>query len=146
MQLALNANVAFGNMVGAFSSAVSVLVSYVKMISLNIRLRAKYWNLKIINVNVKRQCYYKFQLLIDLFCVPGQSCNRIGQYSCLRCKACYCEDHVKRKGFKYEKNKAIPCPKCNYDTSQTKDLSMSSRFFFICWETFLQYIGLCFFY
>lgn len=56
-----------------------------------------------------------------------QSCNRIGQYSCLRCKNCYCEDHVKRKGFKYEKNKPIPCPKCNYDTSQTKDLSMSSK-------------------
>jgi len=56
-----------------------------------------------------------------------QSCNRIGQYSCLRCKTCYCDDHVKRKGFKYEKNKPIPCPKCNYDTSQTKDLSMSTR-------------------
>jgi hypothetical protein len=40
---------------------------------------------------------------------------------------CYCEDHVKRKGFKYEKNKPIPCPKCNYETSQTKDLSMSTR-------------------
>lgn len=59
--------------------------------------------------------------------ILGQSCNRIGQYSCLRCKTCYCDDHVKRKGFKYEKNKAIPCPKCNYDTSQTKDLSMSSK-------------------
>ncbi|GAB0093632.1 Zinc finger protein 330 homolog [Sergentomyia squamirostris] len=56
-----------------------------------------------------------------------QSCNRLGQYSCLRCKTCYCEEHVKRKGFKYEKNKAIPCPKCNYETSQTKDLSMSVR-------------------
>lgn len=56
-----------------------------------------------------------------------QSCNRLGQYSCLRCKTCYCEDHVKRKGFKYEKNKPIPCPKCNYDTSITKDLSMSTR-------------------
>lgn len=56
-----------------------------------------------------------------------QSCNRLGQYSCLRCKTCYCEDHVRRKGFKYEKNKAIPCPKCNYDTSVTKDLSMSTR-------------------
>uniref|UniRef100_A0A1L8DD20 Putative zinc finger protein n=1 Tax=Nyssomyia neivai TaxID=330878 RepID=A0A1L8DD20_9DIPT len=56
-----------------------------------------------------------------------QSCNRLGQYSCLRCKTCYCEDHVKRKGFKYEKNKPIPCPKCNYETSQTKDLSMSVR-------------------
>ncbi|XP_037885574.1 zinc finger protein 330 homolog [Glossina fuscipes] len=56
-----------------------------------------------------------------------QSCNRLGQYSCLRCKTCYCEDHVRRKGFKYEKNKAIPCPKCNYETSFTKDLSMSTR-------------------
>lgn len=56
-----------------------------------------------------------------------QSCNKLGQYSCLRCKTCYCEDHVKRKGFKYEKNKPIPCPKCGYDTSQTKDLSMSIR-------------------
>lgn len=59
----------------------------------------------------------------------GQSCNRLGQHSCLRCKICYCDDHVKRKGFKYEKNKPIPCPKCNYDTSLTKDLSMSSKCF-----------------
>lgn len=56
-----------------------------------------------------------------------QSCNKMGQYSCLKCKVCYCEDHVKRKGFKYDKNKAIPCPKCNYDTNETKDLSMSTR-------------------
>lgn len=56
-----------------------------------------------------------------------QSCNRLGQYSCLRCKTCYCEDHVRRKGFKYDKNKAIPCPKCGFETSQTKDLSMSTR-------------------
>ncbi|XP_047121184.1 zinc finger protein 330 homolog [Schistocerca piceifrons] len=56
-----------------------------------------------------------------------QSCNKLGQYSCLRCKTCYCEDHVRRKGFKYEKNKPIPCPKCGYETSQTKDLSMSTR-------------------
>jgi len=56
-----------------------------------------------------------------------QSCNRLGQYSCLRCKTCYCEDHVRRKGFKYDKNKAIPCPKCNYETSVTKELSMSTR-------------------
>nr|XP_034171282.1 zinc finger protein 330 homolog [Osmia lignaria] len=56
-----------------------------------------------------------------------QSCNRLGQYSCLRCKTCYCEDHVRRKGFKYDKNKPIPCPKCGFETSQTKDLSMSTR-------------------
>ncbi|CAB0016224.1 unnamed protein product [Nesidiocoris tenuis] len=49
------------------------------------------------------------------------------QHSCLRCKTCYCDDHVRRKGFKYEKNKAIPCPKCGFETSSTKDLSMSVR-------------------
>jgi hypothetical protein len=59
--------------------------------------------------------------------ISGQSCNKLGQYSCLRCKTCYCEDHVRRRGFKYEKNKPIPCPKCGYETSQTKDLSMSSK-------------------
>ncbi|XP_073999505.1 zinc finger protein 330 homolog Noa36 isoform X3 [Rhodnius prolixus] len=55
------------------------------------------------------------------------SCNKLGQYSCLRCKNCYCEDHVRRRGFKYEKNKPIPCPKCGFETSHTKDLSMSIR-------------------
>ncbi|XP_071949740.1 zinc finger protein 330-like [Antedon mediterranea] len=55
------------------------------------------------------------------------SCNKLGQYSCLRCKICYCEDHIRRKGFKYEKMTSIPCPKCGYDTKETKDLSMSTR-------------------
>ena len=63
--------------------------------------------------------------------ISGQSCNKLGQYSCLRCKTCYCEDHVRRKGFKYEKNKPIPCPKCGYETSQTKDLSMSSMLYVV---------------
>merc|ERR1711993_31748 len=56
-----------------------------------------------------------------------QSCNKHGQYSCLRCKACYCDDHVRRKGVKYEKNQAMLCPKCGYETSETKAMSMSTR-------------------
>jgi len=56
-----------------------------------------------------------------------QSCSRHGQYSCLRCKTCYCEDHVRRKGFKYERGQPVPCPKCGFETSETKDLSMSTR-------------------
>lgn len=55
------------------------------------------------------------------------SCNRLGQFSCLRCKICFCDDHVRRKGFKYPKGQAIPCPKCNHETSETKTLSMSTR-------------------
>jgi len=55
------------------------------------------------------------------------SCNRHGQYSCLRCKICFCEDHVRRKGIKYEKNQAMPCPKCGYETAETKAMSMSTR-------------------
>uniref|UniRef100_A0A672I588 Zinc finger protein 330 n=1 Tax=Salarias fasciatus TaxID=181472 RepID=A0A672I588_SALFA len=55
------------------------------------------------------------------------SCNRLGQHSCLRCKACYCDDHAKSKVFKQEKGKAPPCPKCGHETQETKDLSMSSK-------------------
>ena len=55
------------------------------------------------------------------------SCNRHGQYTCLRCKICFCEDHVRRKGVKYEKNAPIPCPKCSYETVETKAMAMSTK-------------------
>ncbi|XP_028658574.2 zinc finger protein 330 [Erpetoichthys calabaricus] len=55
------------------------------------------------------------------------SCNRLGQHSCLRCKACYCDDHARSKVFKHEKGKEPPCPKCGHETQGTKDLSMSTR-------------------
>uniref|UniRef100_H2ZKN9 Zinc finger protein 330 n=1 Tax=Ciona savignyi TaxID=51511 RepID=H2ZKN9_CIOSA len=55
------------------------------------------------------------------------SCNRHGQYSCMQCKVCFCEDHVRRKGFTYKKNEPIPCPKCSYKTRETKELSVSTR-------------------
>lgn len=57
----------------------------------------------------------------------GLSCNRHGQYSCLRCKTCYCEEHVRRKGVKYDNRQKLPCPKCGFDTEETKELSMSSK-------------------
>jgi len=56
-----------------------------------------------------------------------KSCNKHGQFSCLRCKDCYCDDHVKRKGVKYEKNQPVPCPKCGFEVSETKALAMSTR-------------------
>ncbi|XP_057303570.1 zinc finger protein 330 homolog [Hydractinia symbiolongicarpus] len=55
------------------------------------------------------------------------SCNKLGQFSCLRCKICFCDDHVRRKGHKYTRGQIPPCPKCGYDTKETKDLSMSTR-------------------
>ncbi|KAL5473132.1 hypothetical protein EMCRGX_G027578 [Ephydatia muelleri] len=55
------------------------------------------------------------------------SCNKLGQYSCLRCKLCYCDDHVRRKGVKYPKGEPIPCPKCSFEMKETKDLSMSTK-------------------
>ncbi len=58
----------------------------------------------------------------------GGSCNRLGQYSCLRCKICFCEEHVRRKGVKYVKGEPLPCPKCGHSTKETKELSMSSEF------------------
>ncbi|NP_998538.1 zinc finger protein 330 [Danio rerio] len=57
-------------------------------------------------------------------CLP---CNRLGQHSCLRCKACFCDDHARSKVFKQEKGKNPPCPKCGHETQETKDLSMSTR-------------------
>merc|ERR1712079_501915 len=56
-----------------------------------------------------------------------QSCNRHGQYTCLRCKICFCEDHVRRKGVKYEKHAPLPCPKCQYELVETKAMSMSTK-------------------
>merc|ERR1711874_961256 len=32
-----------------------------------------------------------------------------------------------RKGIKYDRHQEMPCPKCGYDTSETKALSMSTR-------------------
>lgn len=55
------------------------------------------------------------------------SCNRLGQHSCLRCKACFCDEHTRSKVFKQEKGKQPPCPKCGHETQETKDLSMSSK-------------------
>ena len=57
----------------------------------------------------------------------GASCNRLGQFSCLRCKICFCDDHVRRKGVKYAKGEPIGCPKCGYPMKETKELSMSSE-------------------
>lgn len=56
-----------------------------------------------------------------------QSCNRIGQYSCLRCKTCFCDEHVRRRGVRTERRAAPPCPRCAYPTHLTADLSMSTR-------------------
>uniref|UniRef100_A0A7S1KCE4 Zinc finger protein 330 n=1 Tax=Vitrella brassicaformis TaxID=1169539 RepID=A0A7S1KCE4_9ALVE len=56
------------------------------------------------------------------------SCNRLGIYSCLRCKVQYCAEHVHGKTFKAASKKdAPPCKKCGYELQETKDLAMSVR-------------------
>ncbi|XP_050682946.1 zinc finger protein 330 homolog [Leptidea sinapis] len=55
-----------------------------------------------------------------------QSCNRLGQYSCLRCKTCFCEEHVRRRGARPARG-APPCPRCAYPLHITADLAMSTR-------------------
>lgn len=125
MLFVLNAREVFGITAEGFLNARSASHFYARMISLNTKHRARFWSRRILNVTKWNEVLFtKLFLLLIL----GQSCNKLGQYSCLRCKICFCEDHVRRKGFKYEKNKAIPCPKCGYETSQTKDLSMSSKY------------------
>ncbi|XP_028168865.1 zinc finger protein 330 homolog [Ostrinia furnacalis] len=58
-----------------------------------------------------------------------QSCNRLGQYSCLRCKTCFCEEHVRRKLARPapDRRAAPPCPRCGHPTHVTADLSVSTR-------------------
>ena len=46
---------------------------------------------------------YLFQIFIqvvDSESLKCQSCNKNGQFTCLKCKVCYCDDHVRRKGVK----------------------------------------------
>ena len=38
--------------------------------------------------------------VIEAETLKCQSCNKHGQYSCLKCKVCFCDDHVRRKGVK----------------------------------------------
>ncbi|XP_013144173.1 PREDICTED: zinc finger protein 330 homolog [Papilio polytes] len=56
-----------------------------------------------------------------------QSCNRLGQYSCLRCKTCFCDEHVRRRGTRPDRRAAPPCPKCGFALLLTGELSMSTR-------------------
>ncbi|KHJ96041.1 hypothetical protein OESDEN_04004 [Oesophagostomum dentatum] len=55
------------------------------------------------------------------------SCNRLGTYTCMRCKICFCDEHVRRKGVVVARQKEMPCPKCSYPTKETKDFSVSVR-------------------
>ncbi|VDL82837.1 unnamed protein product [Nippostrongylus brasiliensis] len=55
------------------------------------------------------------------------SCNRLGAYTCMRCKICFCDEHVRRKGVAVVRSKDIPCPKCNCPVKETKDYSVSVR-------------------
>ncbi len=125
---ALNAREVYGTMVVESFNVHSVPTICVRTTSLNTKPRAKFWRLKLTNVNFLLG-YYLIAVSSNNIIFAGQSCNRHGQYSCLKCKICFCEDHVRRKGFKYEKGQPIPCPKCGFETSQTKDLSMSSKLF-----------------
>ncbi|XP_065839504.1 zinc finger protein 330 homolog [Oscarella lobularis] len=64
---------------------------------------------------------------LDAETTKCSSCNRLGQYTCLKCKTCFCEDHVRRKGFKYTRGQVLPCPKCGNPTKETSDLCLSTK-------------------
>ena len=52
---------------------------------------------------------------------------------------CFCDDHVWRKGHKHTRGQIPPCPKCGYETKETKQLSMSSELIisFLMYTTFV---------
>ena len=45
---------------------------------------------------------------------------------------------MRRKGVKYAKGEPIGCPKCGYQTKETKELSMSSE-----WAKVKYFLSLC---
>ncbi|DBB05547.1 hypothetical protein WJX77_007935 [Trebouxia sp. C0004] len=56
------------------------------------------------------------------------SCNRLGVWSCLRCKIAFCDTHVKGKVNQVlAKNQAYKCKKCGYELQESKMLSLSTR-------------------
>lgn len=55
------------------------------------------------------------------------SCNRLGLYTCLRCKICFCDEHVKGVTNTSKKGEALTCKKCSYPLRETKDISVSVR-------------------
>ncbi|BBN10934.1 hypothetical protein MPTK1_5g07690 [Marchantia polymorpha subsp. ruderalis] len=55
------------------------------------------------------------------------SCNRMGIYTCLRCKICFCDEHVKGLTNVNKRGEALACKKCNYPLKETKDISVSVR-------------------
>ncbi|CAM6045037.1 unnamed protein product [Sphagnum compactum] len=55
------------------------------------------------------------------------SCNRTGLYTCLRCKICFCDEHVKGVTNIAKRGEALVCKKCQYPLKETKDISVSVR-------------------
>eukprot|EP00803_Ostreobium_quekettii_P008228 evm.model.scf_638.2 EVM.evm.TU.scf_638.2 scf_638:23522-31216(-) len=56
------------------------------------------------------------------------SCNRLGNWSCLRCKICFCDTHVKSKTMGVlKKGESYKCKKCSFQLQESKMLSMSTR-------------------
>jgi len=65
--------------------------------------------------------------VLDAESYKCMSCNKFGQFSCMQCKICICDNHIRRKGFIYKKNEPLPCPKCGFATTETKDMSVSTK-------------------
>lgn len=51
----------------------------------------------------------------------------MGLYTCLRCKICFCDEHVKGVTNSTKKGEGLTCKKCGYPLRETKDLSVSVR-------------------
>lgn len=55
------------------------------------------------------------------------SCNRLGTFSCLRCKICFCAEHYRPPGQAVKSGVNPTCKRCGFQLQETKDFSMSIR-------------------
>ena len=55
------------------------------------------------------------------------SCSRLGNWTCLRCKICFCDNHVVGKINVAKKGEAMTCKRCRFELQETKGLSISGE-------------------
>lgn len=55
------------------------------------------------------------------------SCSRLGNWTCLRCKICFCDSHVVGKINVAKKGEAMTCKRCRFELQETKGLSISGE-------------------
>ncbi len=124
MRCAWNAKGTFSNTEGGFSHARFATTSFVRTTSSSIRPAVKLLRLKTSSVNhatgMANTRVFDAKLVTVMTTFAGRASSKSLFYSAFG-------KPTSNSFCRYEKNQAYPCPKCGYETAETKGLSMSTR-------------------